>query len=68
MEKTDFNGHCICVHCNIRISHIKRKPCKKNECPKCGKKMIREEGYHHKLYLFKKGEINYESSNTNKRK
>jgi hypothetical protein len=68
MEKADlnFNGNCICVHCNIVIPHVKGKPCRENDCPKCGKKMMREGSYHHQLYLQKKGEQNNEISSTNK--
>jgi hypothetical protein len=29
-------------------------PCKESVCPQCGKNMIRENSYHHKLYLSKK--------------
>jgi uncharacterized protein len=64
-EATDVDGYCICVDCNTRMPHIKEKPCKENECPKCGKKMMREGSYHHQLYLLKKCEINIEN-NTNK--
>ena len=68
MEANDFNGNCICVHCNTTIPHAKGKPCRENDCPKCGKKMMREGSYHHQLYLLKKGEINHESSSTDKGK
>jgi hypothetical protein len=68
METNDFNGYCICVHCNIRIPHAKGIPCRENDCPQCGKKMMREGSYHHQLYLLKKGEINHESSSTDKGK
>ncbi len=64
MEPNDVNGFCICVHCNTRMQHTKGKPCRANECPQCGKKMMREGSYHHQLYLQKKGEKN-ESSSTN---
>ena len=68
METTDCNGYCICVHCNTRILHANGIPCRENNCPECGKKMMREGSYHHQLYLQKKGEINHESSSTNKGK
>ena len=55
MEANDFNGNCICVHCNTIIPHAKGKPCRENVCPQCGKKMMREGSYHHQLYLLKKG-------------
>jgi len=49
-------GFCICLHCNTKIPHQPRVPCRENACPHCGKKMIRENSYHHRLYL-KKGEL-----------
>ena len=68
METTDCNGFCICVHCNTRTVHVKGIPCRENDCPECGKRMIREGSYHHQLYLQKEGEINHESSSTDKGK
>lgn len=68
MGQVDFNGNCICVHCNIQVPHTKGKPCRENNCPQCGKKMMREGSYHHQLYLSKKGEKNHESSSTNQGK
>lgn len=47
-------GDCICVHCDTRIPHVQGQPCKEKICPKCGKKMMREGGYHHRLYIQKK--------------
>jgi hypothetical protein len=54
----ECNGNCICVHCDLRISHSKGKPCRENTCPQCGKKMMKEGSYHHQLYLAKKEEKN----------
>jgi len=68
METADCSGYCICLHCNSRIPHVNGIPCRENSCPECGKKMMREGSYHHLLYLQKKGEINHESSSTNKGK
>lgn len=48
-------GFCICLHCNTKVPHQPGVPCKKNTCPECGKKMIRENSYHHQLYKNKKG-------------
>lgn len=56
METNDSIGYCICLHCNTRIQHIEGQPCRDNDCPQCGKKLIREGSYHHQLYLLKKGE------------
>lgn len=64
MDENNVKGNCICVHCNTKIPHIKGKPCRENKCPKCKKKMLLEGSYHHQLYLFKKGETNYENSST----
>lgn len=49
-------GNCICVHCNTIIAHCKGMPCKDSVCPNCGKRMLRENGYHHKLYMQKQAE------------
>jgi predicted DNA-binding protein (UPF0251 family) len=51
-------GFCLCLRCNIRLPHEKDVPCRKRSCPQCGRPMIRENSYHHRLYLKKKGENN----------
>ncbi|MCX6266183.1 MAG: DUF134 domain-containing protein [Bacteroidetes bacterium] len=48
-------GFCICLQCNTRIPHQPGVPCRENSCPKCEKKMIRENSYHHQLYLKQSG-------------
>ncbi len=48
-------GFCICLHCSTRVAHRPGVPCKESACPVCGKKMIRENSYHHQLYMKKKG-------------
>ncbi|HBS85778.1 MAG: hypothetical protein A2W91_13250 [Bacteroidetes bacterium GWF2_38_335] len=58
MSNEEFNGFCICVHCDTKIDHKKGVPCRETDCPKCGKKMMREGSYHHQLYLKKKNENN----------
>lgn len=68
METNDYNGFCICMHCNTRIPHVKGVPCRENDCPQCGKKMIREDGYHHQLYKLKNGEKNDETCSSNQGK
>ena len=40
-------GFCICLKCNIRIPHETGKPCRNETCPDCGRKMIRENSFHH---------------------
>jgi predicted DNA-binding protein (UPF0251 family) len=47
-------GFCICLNCTTKIPHQPGVPCKESACPKCGKTMIRENSYHHQLYLKKK--------------
>jgi uncharacterized protein len=48
-------GSCICLHCNTKVPHKPGVPCRENSCPNCGRKMVRENSYHHQLYLKKKG-------------
>lgn len=56
-------GFCICLHCNDKVPHRPGIPCRESKCPRCGRKMVRENSYHHQLYLKKKGE-NHEDRNT----
>ena len=35
-------GYCICPNCGAREAHQLGNPCYLQECPKCGKSMIRE--------------------------
>jgi len=56
--QADGPGFCICLRCDFKIPHQPGIPCRERACPKCGKKMIRENSYHHQLYLKKKGIIN----------
>jgi uncharacterized protein len=44
-------GFCLCVDCNIRVPHLTGIPCREIRCKKCGKPLIRENSYHHQLYL-----------------
>jgi uncharacterized protein len=50
-------GFCICLHCNTKIAHQPGVPCRESTCPQCGHKMIRENSYHHQLYLKKKEKL-----------
>jgi uncharacterized protein len=50
-------GFCICLHCDAKLVHQPGVPCRKSTCPQCGQKMIRENSYHHKLYLNKKEKL-----------
>jgi len=55
LRNEDGPGFCICLECNTRIPHQPGIPCRESLCPNCGKNMIRENSYHHQLYLNKKG-------------
>jgi uncharacterized protein len=55
LKHVEGPGNCICMDCNKRIPHQPGIPCRESVCPKCGKNMIRENSYHHQLYLNKKG-------------
>jgi Zn-finger nucleic acid-binding protein len=57
METPDCNGFCICPECNTRIEHKCGKPCRAENCPVCGKAMMREGNYHHLLYLKKMNDL-----------
>ena len=48
-------GHCICPKCDERIAHKHGIPCQEENCPKCGRKMMREGSYHHQKLMNKKG-------------
>lgn len=52
----DSPGFCICLHCNTKIPHQPGIPCRESKCPNCDKKMVRENSYHHQLYLKKQAE------------
>lgn len=54
-QMREKGGFCICVGCGEKIPHQEGVPCRQRSCPVCGKPMIRENSYHHKLYLKKKG-------------
>jgi len=43
------DGFCICPKCGERIEHRKGVPCKKERCPECETKMVREYPYRHQL-------------------
>lgn len=58
------SGNCICVHCNTTIPHTKGNPCRNQICPGCGHTMIKENNYHHQLYLKMKGETKNENKNS----
>jgi predicted DNA-binding protein (UPF0251 family) len=55
------SDYCICIHCNTKLPHESGIPCRERKCPTCGKKMMRENSYHHQLYLTKKKGVNHEN-------
>jgi len=55
VQQEEAPGFCICLDCNTRMPHQPGIPCRESSCPQCGKSMIRENSYHHQLYLNKKG-------------
>ncbi|MBR9975426.1 MAG: DUF134 domain-containing protein [Bacteroidetes bacterium] len=46
-------GNCICPACDLRVPHQAGKPCAEERCPQCGKRLFREGGEHHRLYIEK---------------
>jgi ribosomal protein L40E len=47
-------GYCICPKCGFRKGHYPNVPCQAEKCPKCGAKLLREEGEHYKKILEKR--------------
>jgi len=45
---------CICIHCGAKTKHKPGEPCHLTNCSRCGKPMMREGSYHHRLHLQKK--------------
>jgi hypothetical protein len=35
-------GSCVCVKCDLRVSHSAGVPCRVMKCPKCGGVMVKE--------------------------
>lgn len=62
MKTDDYQGNCICIACGTKVLHINGKPCRDEKCPDCGKVMMRENSYHHQLYLKIKGENHEKTS------
>jgi uncharacterized protein len=48
-------GFCICPSCDLRVPHEAGKPCAEQRCTQCGKRMLREDGEHHRKLMEKRG-------------
>jgi hypothetical protein len=35
-------GFCVCPQCDEKKKHTMGQPCPDQECPKCGRRMVRE--------------------------
>jgi len=46
-------GYCICLRCGYRVPKQPGVPCSEMKCPNCGAVLVREGGYHHRLFLEK---------------
>jgi predicted DNA-binding protein (UPF0251 family) len=49
----ETQDYCICPDCQTRITRKSGRPCRETSCMHCGKPMMREGSYHHKLYTNK---------------
>ncbi len=47
------NDYCICLRCGERVPHERGIPCQEMRCPKCKAALVRENSYHHQLFLSK---------------
>lgn len=47
-------GYCVCPKCGYRKPHVAGVRCVEERCPTCGKAMVREGSYHHKMVINKK--------------
>jgi len=44
-----YPDYCVCPSCGEKIEHRRGTPCSVERCPNCGKRMVRENSYHHEL-------------------
>lgn len=52
--KMGAGGFCVCVSCGYRRPHEAGVPCMEENCPHCGKVLMREGSEHHKAAVEKK--------------
>jgi predicted DNA-binding protein (UPF0251 family) len=53
-QRMGAGGHCICPKCDKRIPHKQGIPCQEEQCPDCGRKMMREGSFHHRKLMEKR--------------
>ena len=41
------SGSCVCPDCGEKIQHKTGIPCRKEQCPKCGARMVKEGLYYY---------------------
>lgn len=58
IRSEEMSDYCICVHCGHKTKHKPGEPCHLTACDVCGKAMMREGSFHHKLFLQNKSEKN----------
>ena len=47
-------GDCICPKCGKREAHRSGSPCREGKCSDCGRRLVREDSYHHQLFETRK--------------
>ena len=52
-QRLGTGGFCVCPKCAYRAPHKRGTPCQEERCPKCKAKLLRENSYHHELWLAK---------------
>jgi hypothetical protein len=63
-RKMGPSGFCVCPKCGFKKGHYPNLPCMEERCPKCGCKLIREDGEHYQKIMKKRSKEN-ENSNSN---
>jgi hypothetical protein len=49
-------GFCICPKCGYKKGHYPNVPCLEEKCPKCGSKLMRENGVSYQKLLKNRSE------------